>query len=236
MNLIILFEKDFISENKVCLKDRRLNHVLSVHRASVGDTLRVGLLNGKIGQGLITFLNDKEMEMEIELKEESPPSLNVQLILAMPRPKALKRIIQDVTTMGIKKIYIIKTWRVEKSFWSSPVLKEEALFENMVLGLEQGKDTVLPSIEIIKLFKPFVEDRVSHIIKGTKALVAHPVAERKCPKNINEPITLAIGPEGGFIPYEIDMLKAHGFEAVSLGERILRVETSIPVILGRLCK
>lgn len=234
MNLILLFEEDFISENKVCLKDRRLKHVISVHRANTGDRLKVGLLNGKIGQGLITNLNENEMEMEINLREESPPPLNAQLILAMPRPKALKRIIQDVTTMGIKKIYIIKTWRVEKSFWSSPVLKKENLFENMILGLEQGKDTVLPSIEIVKLFKPFVEDQVPDIIKGTKALVAHPIAEKECPKNVKKPITLAIGPEGGFIPYEINMLEAQGFEAVNLGERILRVETSIPVILGKL--
>ncbi len=233
MNLIILFEQDFTTENKVRLKGRRLNHVLSVHRASVGDTLRVGLLNNKMGKGLITKLNEEEMEMEVELTDLSPPPLNVQLILAMPRPKALKRIIQDVTTMGIKKIYIIKTWRVEKSFWNSPVLKEENLFENMILGLEQGKDTVLPEIEVVKLFKPFVEDSLPHIVKGTRAIVAHPVAERECPRNINEPVTLAIGPEGGFIPYEVDMLERQGFEVVSLGERILRVETAIPVILGR---
>jgi len=234
MNLIILFQEDFITENKVVLKDRRLRHVLNVHRAKVGDTLRVGLLNDKMGKGLITKLNEKELEMEVELTEKSPEPLNVQLVLALPRPKALKRIIQDVTTMGIKKIYVIKTWRVEKSFWSSPVLEEKSLFENMILGLEQGKDTILPEIEIVKLFKPFVEDRIPDIIKGTRAIVAHPIAEKECPRNVKEPITLAIGPEGGFIPYEIDMLQKQGFEVVSLGERILRVETAIPVILGRL--
>ncbi len=234
MNLIILFEQDFVAENKVRLKDRRLKHVLDVHRAKLGDTLRVGLLNNKMGRGLITKLNEEEMEMEVELTDSSPPPLNVQLVLAMPRPKALKRIIQDVTTMGIKKIYIIKTWRVEKSFWSSPVLEKESLFENMVLGLEQGKDTILPAIEAVKLFKPFVEDCIPDIIKNTRAIVAHPIADKECPRSIKEPVTLAIGPEGGFISYEIDMLEKQGFEVVSLGERILRVETAIPVILGRL--
>lgn len=234
MNLIVLFEQDFVTRHKVKLKDRRLKHVLNVHRAKLGDTLRVGLLNNKIGKGLIIKLNEEEMEMEVELTDLSPQPSNVQMILAMPRPKALKRIIQDVTTMGIKKIYIIKTWRVEKSFWSSPVLEEESLFENMVLGLEQGKDTILPEIEVVKLFKPFVEDRIPDIVKGTRAIVAHPIADKECPRNIKEPVTLAIGPEGGFIPYEIEMLKKQGFEVVSLGERILRVETAIPVILGRL--
>lgn len=234
MNLIILFEDDFISNNKVRLTGRRLNHVLSVHRAEIGDTLKVGLLNDKIGKGLITKLNSEVLEMDVDLIEQSPSPSNVQLILAMPRPKALKRIIQDATTMGIKKLYIIKTWRVEKSFWNSPVLSEESLFEYMVLGLEQAKDTILPEVKIVKLFKPFVEDQIPEIIKGTKAIVAHPTAQKECPRNINEPLTLAIGPEGGFIPYEVDMLEEQGFEAVNLGERILRVETAIPVILGRL--
>ncbi|SCG82320.1 Ribosomal RNA small subunit methyltransferase E [Proteiniborus sp. DW1] len=234
MNLILLFQEDFVTENKVRLVDRRLRHVLTIHRAKLGDSLRVGLLNNKMGKGLITKLNEEVLEMEVELTEFSPPPLNIQLVLAMPRPKALKRIIQDVTTMGIKKIYIIKTWRVEKSFWSSPVLEEENLFENMILGLEQGKDTILPEIEVVKLFKPFVEDRIPDIVKGTRAIVAHPIADKECPRNIKEPVTLAIGPEGGFIPYEIDMFKKQGFEVVSLGNRILRVETAIPVILGRL--
>ncbi|MGF7057612.1 16S rRNA (uracil(1498)-N(3))-methyltransferase [Brassicibacter mesophilus] len=234
MNLIILFEDDFINNNKVRLTGRRLNHVLSVHRAEIGDTLKVGLLNDKIGKGLITKLNSEVLEMDVDLIEQSPSPSNVQLILAMPRPKALKRIIQDATTMGIKKLYIIKTWRVEKSFWNSPVLSEESLFEYMVLGLEQAKDTILPEVKIVKLFKPFVEDQIPEIIKGTKAIVAHPTGQKECPRNINEPLTLAIGPEGGFIPYEVDMLEEQGFEAVNLGERILRVETAIPVILGRL--
>lgn len=234
MNLIILFEQDFIGKNKVRLRDRRLNHVLTVHKAKIGDTLKVGLLNDKMGKGLITKLNKDEMEMEIELTDLSPPPLDVKLILAMPRPKALNRIIQDVTTMGIKKIYIIKTWRVQKSYWSSPVLNDNSLFENMVLGLEQGKDTILPEIEIVKLFKPFVEDRIPDIIKGTRPIVAHPTSKNQCPRNVKEPVTLAIGPEGGFIPYEIDLLEKQGFESVSLGNRILRVETAIPVILGRI--
>jgi len=234
MNLIILFEEDFINNNKVRLSGRRLKHVISVHRAEVGDTLRVGLLNGKIGKGLITELNNEVLEMDVELTTHSPSPSNIQLILAMPRPKALKRIIQDATTMGVKKMYIIKTWRVEKSFLNSPILLQERLFEHMILGLEQAKDTILPQIEVIKLFKPFVEDQVPNIIKGTRAIVAHPTSQKECPRNVTMPVTLAIGPEGGFIPYEVEMLERQGFEAVNLGDRIMRVETAIPMILGRL--
>lgn len=234
MNLIILFKEDFISDGKIEINGRRLNHIIKVHKAKLGDTLKVGILNGKMGTGLITFLSNKKIQMEVNLSEDPPKPLNIKLILAMPRPKVFNRIIQDITTLGVKEIYIIKTWRVDKSYWSSSVLYEESIFDNMILGLEQGKDTILPSIKIEKLFKPFVEDKIPEIIKDTKAYVAHPIAQSTCPRNVKEEITLAIGPEGGFIPYEIDMLISQGFESVSIGERILRVETAIQLILGRL--
>lgn len=234
MNLILLFQEDFIDENKVSLKGRRLNHVLSVHRAQLGDTLKIGVVNGKIGTGLITSLTTDALEMEVKLTDAPPKPSNIQIILAMTRPKVFKRVLQDLTTMGVKKIFVIKTWRVDKSYWGSSYLNNEALLKHMILGLEQGKDTILPEVHIKKLFKPFVEDEIPDIIRGTKAIVAHPTSIKKCPYNLKEPITLAIGPEGGFIPYEIEMLKNQGFEIVNLGDRILRTETVIPYLIGRL--
>jgi 16S rRNA (uracil1498-N3)-methyltransferase len=136
--------------------------------------------------------------------------------------------------MGIKEIYIIKTWRVEKSYWESPMIGEENLRRQMITGLEQGKDTVMPAIQIRKRFKPFVEDELPSIIKDSLALVSHPVAESPCPRGVNSPVTLAIGPEGGFIPYEVNALQDTGFKPVSLGERILTVETALPFLIGRL--
>ncbi|WDV44415.1 16S rRNA (uracil(1498)-N(3))-methyltransferase [Clostridiaceae bacterium M8S5] len=234
MNLIILFEQDFTQDDTVKLEGRRLEHVLSVHKAEVGQTLKVGLLNGKIGIGLITHLSKDMLCMKIELLKEPPKPLESQLILAMPRPKVFARILQTVTALGVKKIFVIKTWRVQKSYWNSPVLSEEKLRDNMILGLEQAKDTILPEVRIVKLFKPFVEDEISEIIKDTIPFVAHPIADKQCPYNINKPTTVAIGPEGGFIEYEIDMLIKYGFIPVSFGDRILKVETAIPYIYGKL--
>lgn len=234
MNLIILFKEDFISEDVVRLEGRRFEHVLSVHRAEVEQSLRVGLLNGKIGSGIITEMGDNHIQMKVNLDQEPPKPLESQLILAMPRPKVFARILQTVTALGVKKIYVIKTWRVQKSYWNSPVLSEEKLREHMILGLEQAKDTILPEVRIVKLFKPFVEDEIESIIKDTTALVAHPIADMDCPYNIQKPTTIAIGPEGGFIQYEVDMLKKHGFNVVGFGNRILKVETAVPYIYGKL--
>jgi RsmE family RNA methyltransferase len=92
----------------------------------------------------------------------------------------------------------------------------------------------MPEIIIKRRFKPFVEDEVPALIKSLRALVAHPVAEKSCPHDVKGPLTLAIGPEGGFIPFEVELLKKQGFEEVNFGKRVLRVEHVVPAMLGRL--
>lgn len=238
MNCILLFEEDFIDEEKkvVRLCGRRKKHIDTVFNAECGKEYRVGLLNGNMGAGLITAMTDDSIEMKVTLSLPPPPPVPLTLILALCRPKSLRKSIEAATSLGVKKIFIIESWRVEKSFWSSPLLKPEELLEHAYLGLEQARDTVVPDIEIRKRFRPFLEDEIPQIIKGTKAFVAHPYESQPCPFQLDCPITLAIGPEGGFIPFEIELFKKEGFDAVSLGERILRVEYAIPALLGRILK
>lgn len=235
MNLILLFDDDFIKDgNSVCLKDHRLRHVIDVHRASEGDDLTVGLLNGKMGVGHIKALSPEAMEMDVTLNVDPPPALPLTLIMALPRPKVLKRVLRTVSAMGVKRLFLINSWRVEKSYWQSPTLEEEKISEQLVLGLEQAKDTVMPEIMLRHFFKPFVEDELPGLIKDSMSLVAHPIADASCPRDVSQSVTLAIGPEGGFIPYEIKKLEACGFKTVNLGKRVLTVEMAVPALLSRL--
>jgi 16S rRNA (uracil1498-N3)-methyltransferase len=235
LNLVLFSAADFISDNLIAIRDaRRLEHITHVHQIKLGDTLKVGLINGHMGIGEVVLFNHTEIHLKITLTQPPPKPLPVTLVLALPRPKMLKRTLQTLATLGVKKIYLINSYRVEKSYWQTPLLTENAIREHLLLGLEQGCDTRLPEVHLIKRFKPFVEDDLHSIVGDSCALVAHPYTELPCPAQIDYAITLAIGPEGGFIPYEIDLLQKCGFTTVNLGERIMRVETVVPYLLGRL--
>lgn len=234
MNLLLLQPED-LSGTTARLSGRHRQHVLDVHRAQVGDSLRVGLINGLMGQGVIIALDDQTLVLDVSLDTPPPPRAPVILLLALPRPKMLKRILQMVTTFGIEELVLLNSYRVEKSFWDSPWLAPEAIAEQLVLGLEQARDTVPPRVTLVPRFKPYVEDVLPGLLAGRRGLVAHPQAGAPaCPADVREPLLLAIGPEGGFIPYEVDKLVAAGCEAVGLGDRILRVETAVATALGRL--
>ena len=234
MNLLLLEEADFIAADRVILRDRRLKHMQEVHRAVVGDSLRVGRIGGLLGTGELLRLESHEAELQISLDRAPPAKLPLTLLLALPRPKMLRRVFQTVATMGVPRVILFNSYRVEKSFWQTPFLEPEAIREQLVLGLEQARDCVLPEILIEKRFKPFVEDRLPQLVEGSLGLVGHPGDYPACPRGTDQPVTLAIGPEGGWIPYEIDLLSKAGLQPVQLGERILRVETAVTALLARL--
>ncbi len=236
MNLVLLFPEDFITGTTVRLTDRRLDHIRLVHRAEVGDRLRVGLLDGLAGHGIVAGISNVCVELEVELNELPPAPLDITLLLALPRPKCLRKVLQSVAAMGVKTIYIMRTRRVEKSYWSSPHLSPESIRKYLLLGLEQGCDTVLPRVEKRLLFRPFVEDEVPNLTKNKKCYVAHPSADKSFPRQpSSHSKVVAIGPEGGFVQFELDLFAAQGFTPASFGPRPLRVEDAVVVTISRLC-
>ena len=235
MNLVLLFPEDFQDRPGIVrLAGRRMRHVQDVHRATVGDKLCVGLVNGLVGTGRVVRSDATAVEMEVVLQDEPPTALPLLLVLALPRPKVLRRVLRAASSLGVKRLVLLHCSRVEKSFWQTPFLAQEAMQHQLVLGLEQAKDTMLPEVMLRKQFKPFVEDELPQLIAGNTALVAHPCAAESCPRSVTGATTLIIGPEGGFIPYEIEKLESMGVRSFSLGPRILSVETAVPVIIARL--
>ncbi|MDX1756841.1 MAG: 16S rRNA (uracil(1498)-N(3))-methyltransferase [Marinobacter sp.] len=234
MNLALLHDDDFIAPDRVRLSGRRFEHLAGILKAEPGDSIPVGRVNGNIGTGRLERLAEQEAELRVVLDTPPPAPLPLSLVLAMPRPKMFRRVIQTVAALGVKDIWVINAYKVEKSFWQTPWLAEAALRENLTLGLEQARDTRMPNVRLRKRFKPFVEDELPGLLQARPGVVAHPGTDTPCPTHINRPATLCIGPEGGFIPYEVDKLMDAGCQGVHLGSRILRVETAVPVLIGRL--
>jgi 16S rRNA (uracil1498-N3)-methyltransferase len=235
MNLILLQDGDFIDGEHVRLTGRRGEHIRVVHRPVEGDELSVGLIGGKLGKGRVLRVTAEAVDLLVTLERDSPPPLPLTLVLALPRPKVLNRVIAAVTSMGVKRIFLMNAWRVEKSYWSSPRLSDENLLLQRLLGLEQGAvDTLLPEIQTRRLFRPFVERELGTISEGSRRLLAHPVADDECPRGLRDPVTLIIGPEGGFIEAEVASLRQQGFRPVSVGQRVMRVETAVAALIGRL--
>ncbi|HIE07119.1 MAG TPA: 16S rRNA (uracil(1498)-N(3))-methyltransferase [Desulfarculaceae bacterium] len=236
MNIVLIEETDFIGPHRVLLKERQARHVIKVLRAKVGDKIRTGLVNGRIGDALIHTVSDSRVEFEVGLTDPAPAALPVTLLLALPRPKVFKRVLSAAITMGVKKIFIFNTWRVDKSYWQTPLLQTDKLNEISLLALEQAVDTKLPEITLKPLFRPFVEDEVPNLARDHKnAWLLHPHLDPVANKNEYVSLTgstlIAIGPEGGFIPFEVEMFMAAGLKQFSLGPRILRVEQAVPAAL-----
>jgi 16S rRNA (uracil1498-N3)-methyltransferase len=234
LNIVLLNQTDFVDSQKVKLEDERFLHIRDIHKSQTGDSVRLGEINGLMGSGSITCMGTEYVELEVSLYQTPPKKLPLSLVLALPRPKMLRRVLRTVAELGVAELHLINSYRVEKSFWHTPVLEQKNTEKYLLQGLQQAKDTMLPSISIHPLFKPFVEDSLPPLIKNQRAMLAHPKHGSPCPHCIDEELVLIIGPEGGFIPYEVKKLLDAGCEGVHLGERILRVENAVSVLIAKL--
>jgi len=236
MNLILLAREDVVAPTLARVRDpRRLDHLRQVHRARVGDIMTLGIEGGPLGRGELLSLSDDEARFDVSTLDQLPPAaLPVHLVLALPRPRMLARSIEHATALGVKHITLLHSRRVEKSYWQSPELEPAKIHQHLVLGLEQARDTHLPRVDTARGFRPFVEDRLPELLEGRRGLLAHPGMTTACPRGIDDAVVLLIGPEGGFIDWEVDKMLAAGCEGIHLGERILRVETAVTALLARL--
>ncbi len=237
---IILVSREEIFDNTVFIDDNRAGHVVEVLKCRAGDMVRVGMINGRKGTGTILEVqngNSPQVKLLLDLSEELAPIPSIDLLLALPRPIMLKRIFSQAAALGCGSITLINANRVEKSFWQANLLKEESYRPHLLHGLEQAVDTRLPEIRSFKRFKPFVEDILPTMMHGySHCLLAHPGDGRKVKEVLTGThgrVLLAIGPEGGWIDYEVAKFLDRGFSLVSLGERILKVDTAVISFHGR---
>ncbi len=232
----VLFEKDEIDDGgRVCVTGRRALHIAGVLKPLVGDSIRVGVLDGACGVGEVLAVSGDRVEMACEFDAELPPAPVIDVLLAVPRPKVMRRLWAQLASLGVGRIVLTNAAKVERNYFDTHWLEKETYRPRLIEGLEQSGDTLVPAVSIERRFKPFVEDRLDAEFGGSRRLVCHPreaIAIGGVDFSESERILLAIGPEGGWSDYEVDLLVEHGFECVSLGWRILRSDVAAVALIS----
>jgi 16S rRNA (uracil1498-N3)-methyltransferase len=238
MNLIILTEKDRIDETQFRISGERFIHITNILKSEIGNIVEVGLLNGPTGSAKIIVVNNSEIILKIiQLNEIVEHSNQIDIICALPRPQTLKKVLSICATMGVTNLFLIRSEKVEKSYFHSPLLKEENYTKFLIEGLSQGKHTTSPKVSVHNLFKKFFQEDFSKTNNYQLKLLAHPNTDVNLSHfevSQTDKIVLAIGPEGGWNDFEIDFMIQNGFDKFVLSKNILRVESAVTAALAQI--
>jgi RsmE family RNA methyltransferase len=241
MNLILCEPHEVGSDGIVHVTDGRAAHVRTVLRAGVGDTLRIGIVDGPKGRGEVLAIDDRggvTVRCEFDTPAVVTPRPAVDLLLALPRPKVLRRLWAQLAALGVGRIILTNAERVERNYFDTHVLDEATWRPLLIEGLQQACDTRLPQVSIHRQFRVLIEDELDGLSNDGTRLVAHPHADgapslasfvSPAPRAL-----LAIGPEGGWNSFELALLRRHRFEPISLGPRVLRTDTACIALLALL--
>ena len=229
----ILFESSEIADGVATCSDARAEHILAVLHGEVGQTLKTGELDGKIGTGEIVSIEGRTVAVKVSHTEESLRPW-CDLVLAPPRPRVMKRLLPQLASLGVGTIVLVGAKKVEKDFWGATLLKEENYRPLLVDGLMQAGTSVVPRMETRRNFRRFVGDELDSLFPTANRVVGHPGGAPNAPAQKPGRLLLAVGPEGGWTDDEVSLLESHGFSRYSLGSRILRTDTALVALLARL--
>ncbi len=235
MNIVILKQEELTEDGQVCLSDRRARHIVSVLQGKPGQSVRVGILNGAIGTGVIDKITTSDVHLNCCFSGSPRPSPpGIDLILAMPRPLVMKRLLSPLASLGIRRLFLTNAAKVERDYYGTHWLRAEHYEPLLIEGLEQTGDTRLPQVTVIRRLKPFIEDRMDELFPAGDRILAHPSheADKHDIPRCTAPIVLALGPEGGWTPYETDMFDRNGFVRMSLGARTLRTDVACIALIS----
>lgn len=237
MNLILIEPFELDASGLAALRDSRARHIHDVLRAKPGDSIRIGLLDGPIGSATVREIRGDEVLLRCEFGAEKPPCPAVDLLLAMPRPKVMKRLWAQLAALGVGRIVITNAARVEKNYFDTHILEESYFRPLLIEGLQQARDTRLPAVSIHKRFRPLIEDDLDSLSDAPLRIVADPSGTSRigsAATGDQDRALIAIGPEGGWVPFELELLADHGFITCGLGPRTLRSDTACIAMIAQL--
>lgn len=247
MNLVLLEPDEVAPHGLAILSGHRAAHVAGVLGARAGDTVRAGLVDGPVGTAVVRETHGQTVTLQCAFDARTPPLPPVDLLLALPRPKVLKRLWAQFAAIGVGRIILTNAARVERNYFDTHVL-DEAFFRPLLIeGLQQARDTRLPRVSIHRCFRPLIEDELDGLSDAGVRIVADPSGGERIGdvvprlrteapagpgRTAGERVLLAIGPEGGWVPFELELLARHRFIACGMGPRTLRTDTACIALLA----
>jgi RsmE family RNA methyltransferase len=226
LNILILEEAEVGAP--IPRADRRWEHVKKVLKKGPGDRLDAGLADGPLGSATVRSLTDKALVLDFEAEREAPPLAPIRLLLGFPRPIQAARILKDLTSLGVAEIRLMGTELGEKSYAQSSIFKDKDFRGPLIEGAEQAGNPRLPIVlthwSLAACLKAIEADAAA----GGRIFL-HPYGQPErmgAGLGLTAPLTLAIGSERGWTEAELELLRASGFTARGLGDRILKTETA----------
>jgi 16S rRNA (uracil1498-N3)-methyltransferase len=234
---LILFESHEVSPQfEAEVSGPRAEHLIRVLKVAPGDEVRIGIINGRRGTGTVVSTSEHSVQLQCALEEAIPPTPRVDLLLALPRPKVLRRLWAQLAAIGVGRILLANAARVERNYFDTHVLSPDCYRPLLLEGLQQARDTRLPQVSIHRQLKILIEDHLATAVGGGARLVATPSATVRVHEVVDgrpaDRILLAIGPEGGWTSFETGLFVNHGFQPVGMGSRTLRTDTACIALLA----
>lgn len=262
---------DMIANVKI--DDYRYKHVEKILKLVPGDDIRSGIIDVGLTNHSSILHCSTDTGLVVNLGSKNDLYLNeapsVDIILAVPRPLRLERIIPVISCLGVNRIFLVGGEKVQKDYFGSHLFRKPiAMKELLIEGLSQaGMDCRIPEIIIRKDLKKFLTREINTFFPSSPTenclkLVAHPPIRPSKTQEIEdknpivsqrcwdflisrkegfgaEKVVIAIGPEGGWtdgtdpeLGNEIQLFIEQHFNLVNLGNRILRTDIAVPVLLG----
>ena len=236
MNLILIEPAELDGAGRATIDGARAAHAIDVLRVRPGHLVRVGIVDGPIGEGQVERVAPHAVTLSCTFTVE-PPRPAVDLLLAVPRPKVLKRLWAQVAALGVGRIVLTNAARVERNYFDAQALDPRIYRPLIIEGLQQARDTHVPQVRIERQFRKFVEDDLDAFFGPGARLLAHPDAASFTVHAalFGRPasrVLVAVGPEGGWNDFEMRLLEARGFVRVSMGQRTLRSDTAVLALLA----
>ena len=218
-----------LKNNKFELNNDDIYHITRVMRMKANDKIEV-VYNNEVYICNLDFNNSK-VDISILEKLEKNKNDNIEKVLIIPLLKENKMdlILQKSTELGVNKIIpVIMERSIIKLDKDKKLKKIERWTKICKEASEQSKRVDIPVITEVKILKELENIDGTKIVCSTKE--KEMTIKKFLTKNTIKKINIVIGPEGGISPKEEEYLNSIGFESISLGENIMRVET-VPMFI-----